>query len=97
MEENDMENREAYKRAKKRAEAKLGFYLHLAVYIVVNILLIIINLSTSTEYLWFKWPLIGWGIGVFFHALGTFVFSGGSVIKERMIEKEMKKEALKKQ
>ena len=42
-----MENREAYKRAKKRAEAKLGFYLHLAVYIVVNILLIIINLSTS--------------------------------------------------
>ena len=64
-----MENQEAYQRAKKRAEAKLGFYLHLAVYIVVNILLIIINLSTSAQYLWFKWPLIGWGIGVFFHAL----------------------------
>ena len=92
-----MENHEAYKRAKKRVEAKLGFYIHLAVYIVVNILLIIINLSTSTEYLWFKWPLIGWGIGVFFHAIGTFVFSGRSVIKERMIEKEMKKEAIKRQ
>ena len=92
-----MENQETYQRARKRAEAKLGFYLHLAVYIVINILLIIINLSTSTQYLWFKWPLIGWGIGVFFHALGAFVFSGGSVIKERMIEKEMKKEALKKQ
>jgi hypothetical protein len=92
-----MENREAYQRAKKRAEAKLGFYIHLAVYIVVNILLIIINITTSTQYLWFKWPLIGWGIGVFFHALGTFVFSAGSVIKEWMIEKEMKKEARKKQ
>ena len=92
-----MENQEAYQRAKKRAEAKLGFYIHLAVYIAVNILLIIINLSTSTQYFWFKWPLIGWGIGVLFHALSVFVFSGGSAIKEKMIEKEMKKEALKKQ
>jgi hypothetical protein len=97
MEKSAMESQEAYQRAKKKVEAKLGFYIHLAVYIIVNILLIIINLSTSTQYLWFKWPLIGWGIGVFFHALGAFVFSGGSVIKERMIEKEMKKEALKKQ
>ena len=92
-----MENREAYQRAKKRVEAKIGFYIHLAVYVVVNILLIIINLNTSTQYFWFKWPLIGWGIGVLFHALGVFVFSGGSAIKEQLIEKEMKKEALKKQ
>lgn len=92
-----MENREAYQRAKKRVEAKIGFYIHLAVYIVVNILLIIINLNTSTQYFWFKWPLIGWGIGVFFHALGVFVFSGRSAKKEQLIKKEMKKEALKKQ
>jgi len=92
-----MENQEAYQRAKKRVEAKIGFYIHLAVYIAVNVLLIVINLSTSTQYFWFKWPLIGWGIAVFFHALGVFVFSGGAAIKERMIEKEMKKEALKKQ
>jgi len=78
-------------------ETRFGFYIHLAVYIGVNILLVIINVSTSPKFLWFKWPLIGWGIGVFFHAMGVFVFSGGSALKERMIEKEMKKEALKKQ
>jgi uncharacterized oligopeptide transporter (OPT) family protein len=88
-----MENPEAYQTAKKRVDAKLGFYIHLAAYVVINILLIIINLSTSPQYLWFKWPLIGWGVGIFFHALGVFVFSGGSVLKEWMIEKEMKKEA----
>ena len=77
-------------------EAKIGFYIHLAVYVGVNILLIIINLLTSSQYLWFRWPLIGWGIGILFHALGVFVFSGGSAIKEEMIQKEMKKEALKK-
>ena len=88
---------EKYEEAKKRVEAKFGFYIHLAIYIAVNILLVIINISTSPQYFWFKWPLIGWGIGVFFHALGVFLFSGGSAIKEQMIEKEMKKEALKKQ
>ena len=92
-----MENQEAYERAKKRVEAKIGFYIHLSVYIAVNILLIIVNISTSPQYLWFKWPLIGWGIGVVSHALGVFVFTSGSAIKEQMIEKEMRKEALKKQ
>jgi len=92
-----VENQEAYQKAKKRVEAKIGFYIHLAVYVGVNILLIIINLLTSTQELWFKWPLIGWGIGVFLHALGVFAFTERSSIKERMIEKEMEKEALKKQ
>ena len=92
-----MENQEAYKKAKKRVEAKIGFFIHLSIYIVINIMLIFINLRTSPQYIWFKWPLIGWGIGVFFHALGVFVFSGRSAITEQMIEKEMKKEALKKQ
>ena len=88
-----MGDQEAYERAKSRVEAKLGFFIHLAVYIVVNSLLIIINMSTSPEYLWFKWPLIGWGIGVIFHALVVFFLTSGAGIKERLIEKEMKKQA----
>lgn len=90
-----MENQEAYRRAKRRAEAKIGFYIHLAVYVGVNILLIIINLSTSPQYIWFKWPLLGWGIGVFFHGMSIFVFSGKKFqeIKEKMIEKEMKRDS----
>ena len=86
-----MEDQEAYKRAKKRVEAKIGFYIHFMVYVGVNILLILINFLTSPQYLWFKWPLMGWGIGLLFHGLAVFVFSKGESIKERMIEKEMKK------
>ena len=90
-----MENQETYRRAKRRAEAKIGFYIHLAVYVGVNILLIIINLSTSPQYIWFKWPLLGWGIGLFFHGMSIFVFSGNKFkgIKEKMIEKEMKRDS----
>ena len=90
-----MEDKEAYNRARKQVEAKLGFYYHLTVYVGVNIVLVIINLTTTSENLWFKWPLIGWGIGIFFHALNVFVLSKGEPLKERMIEKEMKKASKK--
>jgi hypothetical protein len=94
--EAGMENQEAYERAKKRVDAKIGFYVHLAVYVTVNILLAIINLTTSRHYLWFQWPLFGWGIGLFFHGLGVFVFSARSPLKDRMIQREMEKETLRK-
>jgi hypothetical protein len=91
-----MEEQEAYSKAKKKVEAKIGFYIHLSFYVVVNIVLIIINLNTSTQYLWFKWPLIGWGIGLFFHAMGVFALSKGLSLKDRMIEKEMRRQVSKK-
>jgi hypothetical protein len=61
----------------------------------VNILLLIINLVTTPGHLWFKWPLIGWGFGVFFHGLAVFALFKGFSFKERMIEKEMERESRK--
>jgi ABC-type enterochelin transport system permease subunit len=89
-----MENEEAYQRATKRVEAKIGFYIHLAVYVGVNILLIVINLVTAPRHLWFIWPLIGWGIGIFFHGMSTFFFTGRRFkeIKNRMIQEEIKRD-----
>ena len=92
----NMEDQEAYKRAMKRVEAKFGFKIHLAIYVAVSILLLIIHFSSSTEYFWVKWPIMGWGIGVIFHALGVYVFSGRSMVTEEMIKKEMEREASKK-
>ena len=90
-----MEDQEAYQRANRRVGAKLGFYRHLGVYLGVNALLMMINLSTSAEYIWFKWPLMGWGVGVFFHGLAVFGFPSDKIaeMKKRMIEKEMKRES----
>jgi hypothetical protein len=31
----------------------------------------LINLFTGSEYLWFLWPAMGWGIGLAFHLVGT--------------------------
>ena len=67
-----MNNQEAYERAKKRVETKVGFCRHLTIYIAVCVLLIIINFITSSEYLWFIWPLMGWGFAIVVHALSVF-------------------------
>ena len=84
---------EKYEKAKKRVEEIKGFYSHLIVYVAVNILLVIINLVTSRGVLWFYWPLLGWGIGLFFHAMGVFVFSKfpGNQWEERKIKEIMEK------
>jgi hypothetical protein len=64
-----------YVDAKKRVDEIKGFYGNLASYVVVNIFLMILNLLTSPEYLWFFWPLLGWGIGIVFHGLKVFRIS----------------------
>jgi hypothetical protein len=45
-----------------------GFRIHLIVYAAVNALLMAINLLSSSNALWFQWPLLGWGVGVSGHA-----------------------------
>jgi len=84
-----MQNQEAYRIAKKRVAAKIAFYIHLAAYVSVNVLLLIINLATYNQSFWFKWPLIGWGVGLGVHALVTFALPKASPLKERMIQKEI--------
>lgn len=84
-----MKNQEAYLKAKKRVEARMGFYIHLTVYLLVNTFLTILNLFSSSDYFWVIWPVIGWGSGVIIHGLNTFVFPAESSWKERLIEKEM--------
>jgi uncharacterized membrane protein len=87
-----MENKEAYRKAEQRVRAKIGFFVHLCVYIIVISTLYLINRHTGGigGYQWFIWPAIGWGIGLFFHLLGVFVFSG--TVRERMIQKELERQ-----
>ena len=36
----------------------------------------ITNITSSPDYLWFIWPLIGWGFGLLGHAIGVFGLGG---------------------
>lgn len=48
------------------------FYIHLAQFAIIITGLAIINLATSSHYLWFLWPAAGWGIGLAFHGMMIF-------------------------
>jgi hypothetical protein len=50
---------DAYRRAKARVDALRDFYIHLAVYVAVNLFLFAINMLTNRDSLWFFWPLLG--------------------------------------
>jgi signal transduction histidine kinase len=63
---NDAE-RQTYERARKRAQAEAGFFVHLMWYGIILGFLLIINLMTSPGYLWVVWPALGWGFGIASH------------------------------
>lgn len=87
-----MDEQSKYQEAKQRVEEIKGFYFHLITYILINAVLIVINLLTSPEYLWFIWPLIGWGIGLVIHAFSVFSCFLGKSWEERKIKEIMEKD-----
>ena len=92
--ENKYTAEERYYAAKKRVEEIKGFYGNLIAYVVVNIGLVVVNLLTSPAYLWFFWPMLGWGIGVVFHGLKVFNYMPffGKEREEKKIKEFMDKE-----
>ena len=59
----------AIARLRKRRE----FLQHLAGYVVVNgVLTVIWLLTTPDGFFWPVFPILGWGIGIVFHALDAF-------------------------
>ncbi|WP_375324856.1 2TM domain-containing protein [Flagellimonas sp. GZD32] len=80
-----------YQRAKKRVEEIKGFYIHAAVYTVINAF-ILLNIYLQTDYFW-KWPhfitLFAWGIGLFFH--GSKVFGFNPFLSKDWEEKQIQK------
>jgi len=84
-----------YQKAKERVEALRGFYIHLSVYVVVNLFLFLLNIITSPDVLWFYWPLLGWGIAIVVHALSVFWGIGrpfGADWEEKKVREIMEKE-----
>ena len=88
-----MSTRDIKAAARDRAIVKYGFYKHLAIYVIVNVMLIAINLATAPESLWFIWPLLGWGVAVGLHALKVFGPKPRDVIVDRLTERELQNEA----
>ncbi len=87
-------------RAKKRVEQLKGFYIHLLVYLGVNIFILVsvmVQSYNAGEAL-LRWPSLVtpffWGIGLAFHAANVFRWNPffGKNWEERQIKKYMDKD-----
>jgi len=58
-------------RARRQLAAVMGFYAHLAAFLVVIAILAALNWASGDEP-WVQWVIAGWGLGVVAHALAVF-------------------------
>lgn len=88
-------NESKYIRAKERVDELKKFYSNLTSYTFVIAGLAALNYYVNQwSYMWFLWAAFGWGIGLVFHAIGTFQLNPffGKNWEERKIQEYMDKD-----
>lgn len=97
--ERSFEEMQRLEKARKKVQAIMGFYKHLAAYIIVNLFLIAMKwfgLEPGEEFFTFGTfsTAFFWGIGLVFHAVGVFgtnIFLGKNW-EERKIQEYMEQQ-----
>jgi len=74
--------------ARRRAGAKLGWYVHATFYVLVNLVVFAMSRYGFGNRPWSVFPLLGWGIGVALHGVSVFLLGSGNGLRERLIQKE---------
>ena len=71
--------------AARRARAKLGWFMHAAVYVAVNLLLFFLSQYAFGTRDWSVWPLLGWGLGLALHGMLVWFLGAGGGLRERLV------------
>jgi hypothetical protein len=71
--------------ARKRAGAKLGWYVHATVYLLVNLVVFAMSSHGFGHRTWSVFPLLGWGLGLALHGVSVFMLGG---LREHLVERE---------
>ena len=85
-----MSEEEIRRVATDRVKARKGFFSHLTVYVLVNLMLVAIWYFTGAHYFWPMWVMLFWGIGVIVNAIAVFA-RHDTGWEKREIEKEVAK------
>ena len=72
--------------ARRRAGAKMGWYIHATVFVAVNLMLVLLAASSGRD--WAIFPAYGWGLGLALHFISVFVLGKGSGLREQMVRRE---------
>lgn len=75
--------------AHRRVAMKLGFAIHLLVYVLVNTGLLALSLAHGGGWHW--GPLAGWGLGLAIHGLVTLLNLQGQGLRQRLVDAELQR------
>jgi hypothetical protein len=75
--------------ARRRAGARLGWYIHALVYLAVNLFLAALSFTGGDR--WAIYPALGWGLGLLIHGLVVWVSLGGAGLRERLVIQELER------
>ena len=73
--------------ARRRVQAKLGWYVHALVYVCVNAGLALVAWQSGRH--WAMYPLLGWGLGLALHGAAVWLLSPGSTWRDNMVAREL--------
>ena len=68
------------------------FYLHLAVYLAVQVMLVAIWALVGGGFPWFLFPLLGWGVGLVAHGATAFLLAHPDDIVLQREQKRLSRE-----
>ena len=74
------------RQARRRAGAKLGWYIHAFVYVAVNLLLVLLSAVSGKH--WAIFPVLVWGLGLAIHGMVMFLVTGGTDLHARLVQRE---------
>lgn len=74
--------------ARRRAGAKLGWYVHASVFVLVNLFVFSMSQYAFGTRAWSVKPLLGWGLGLALHGVSVWFLSSGGGLRERLVQKE---------
>jgi 2TM domain len=74
--------------ATKRANAKLGWFMHAMVYVAVNLFLFFLSHYAFGTRDWSAKPLLGWGLGLALHGIAVWFLGAGSGFREQLVQRE---------
>ena len=85
MESEILQDDQLRELAKARLIKRRDFVAHLFAYVLVNVFFIAIWVITGAGFFWPVFPILGWGIGLFFHGWDTF----SAPLSEARIDREV--------
>jgi hypothetical protein len=79
---------ELRERAIEHLKKKSEFKAHLLAYVLVNAFLVAVWAATGAGFFWPMFPILGWGIGIAFHAWDVY---RGEEFSEDRVQREIER------